>query len=157
MSQLTVLPEDSQQLQEELPRGLLDEDNQQIDFRSTNSWQLSLGDISTSEYLECHLINATAPFTLNNELKALMLKSPAEDRYVVNVSAMEGQFYRKNKSAKHPHTNMAKAALNMMTRTAANEFADVGACRTGCHWRTGSARHGWLQHIWLQMHLDRWT
>ena len=45
----------------------------------------------------------------------------------VNVSAMEGQFYRKNKSAKHPHTNMAKAALNMMTRTAANEFADDGA------------------------------
>eukprot|EP00041_Stephanoeca_diplocostata_P036825 m.1361015 g.1361015 ORF g.1361015 m.1361015 type:complete len:94 (+) comp24940_c1_seq37:1642-1923(+) len=85
MSQLTVLPEDSQQLQEELPRGLLDEDNQQIDFRSTNSWQLSLGDISTSEYLECHLINATAPFTLNNELKALMLKSPAEDRYVVRA------------------------------------------------------------------------
>lgn len=54
-----------------------------------------------------------------------MLQSPAEDRYIVNVSAMEGQFYRKNKSSKHPHTNMAKAALNMMTRTCANEFAKV--------------------------------
>jgi NAD(P)-dependent dehydrogenase (short-subunit alcohol dehydrogenase family) len=72
--------------------------------------------------MECHLINATAPFILNSGLKPLLLRSPAEDRYIVNVSAMEGQFYRKNKSTKHPHTNMAKAALNMMTRTCAPEL-----------------------------------
>jgi NAD(P)-dependent dehydrogenase (short-subunit alcohol dehydrogenase family) len=44
----------------------------------------------------------------------------------VNVSAMEGQFYRTFKTDKHPHTNMAKAALNMMTRTSAPDFVKDG-------------------------------
>ena len=35
---------------------------------------------------------------------------------------MEGKFYR-HKTPNHPHTNMAKAALNMMTRTSAAELA----------------------------------
>jgi NAD(P)-dependent dehydrogenase (short-subunit alcohol dehydrogenase family) len=44
----------------------------------------------------------------------------------VNVSAMEAQFSRNKKTDKHPHTNMAKAALNMLTRTSAADYADVG-------------------------------
>ena len=40
-------------------------------------------------------------------------------RFIINVSAVEGQFHRNAKTHRHPHTNMAKAALNMMTRTAA--------------------------------------
>jgi NAD(P)-dependent dehydrogenase (short-subunit alcohol dehydrogenase family) len=72
--------------------------------------------------LEVHLVNAVAPFILNARLKPLMLRTPERDKHVVNVSAMEGQFYRKFKTTRHPHTNMAKAALNMMTRTSAAEY-----------------------------------
>ena len=38
------------------------------------------------------------------------------------MSAVEGQFYRRFKTTRHPHTNMAKAALNMMTRTSAADY-----------------------------------
>ncbi len=63
-----------------------------------------------------------APFVLNARLKPLMLRTPGNDKHIVNVSAVEGQFYRRFKTTKHPHTNMAKAALNMMTRTSAAEY-----------------------------------
>jgi NAD(P)-dependent dehydrogenase (short-subunit alcohol dehydrogenase family) len=39
---------------------------------------------------------------------------------------MEGQFYRNFKTTRHPHTNMAKAALNMMTRTSAADYESDG-------------------------------
>jgi NAD(P)-dependent dehydrogenase (short-subunit alcohol dehydrogenase family) len=35
---------------------------------------------------------------------------------------MEGVFNRPNKQSSHPHTNMAKASLNMITRTSAQQF-----------------------------------
>jgi NAD(P)-dependent dehydrogenase (short-subunit alcohol dehydrogenase family) len=69
-----------------------------------------------------HLVNAIAPFILNGGLKPLMLRAPERDKHIVNVSAMEGQFYRRFKTTRHPHTNMAKAALNMMTRTSAADY-----------------------------------
>jgi NAD(P)-dependent dehydrogenase (short-subunit alcohol dehydrogenase family) len=74
------------------------------------------------ELLEVHLVNAVAPFVLNARLKPLMLQTPERDKHIVNVSAMEGQFYRSFKTTRHPHTNMAKAALNMMTRTSAKDY-----------------------------------
>ena len=80
-----------------------------------------LSDVPTVELLEVQLVNAIAPFVLNARLKPLMLRSPDRDKHIVNVSAMEGQFYRNQKTTRHPHTNMAKAALNMMTRTSATE------------------------------------
>ena len=55
-----------------------------------------------------------------------MMKSGARDNHVIHVSAMEASFSRKKKTDKHPHTNMAKAALNMMTRTSAAEYAADG-------------------------------
>ena len=113
-----------------MPQGALDEDGQQLDFRSTNSWLLRLEEVTAAEMLECHLINATAPFILNGTLRSLLERSPEPDRYIVNVSAMEGQFYRKNKGSTHPHTNMAKAALNMMTRTSAPDYAKSGIYMT---------------------------
>jgi NAD(P)-dependent dehydrogenase (short-subunit alcohol dehydrogenase family) len=73
-----------------------------------------------------HLVNAVAPFVLNARLKGLMLRHPSRDKHIVNVSAMEGQFYRGTKTDRHPHTNMAKAALNMMTRTSAQDYARDG-------------------------------
>src|SRR5208282_2394216 len=59
-------------------------------------------------------------------LKPLMLRTPERDKHIVNVSAVEGQFYRKFKTTRHPHTNMAKAALNMMTRTSATDYHAAG-------------------------------
>ena len=73
-----------------------------------------------------HLVNAVAPYILNARLKPLLLRTPGRHKHVVNVSAMEGQFYRTTKTDKHPHTNMAKAALNMMTRTSAPDFVKDG-------------------------------
>jgi NAD(P)-dependent dehydrogenase (short-subunit alcohol dehydrogenase family) len=81
-----------------------------------------LAEVSSVELLEVHLVNAIAPFILNARLKPLMLRTAERDKHVVNVSAVEGQFYRKFKTTRHPHTNMAKAALNMMTRTSAAEY-----------------------------------
>lgn len=101
----------------------LDEFSEPIDFSAKNSWVKNLDEIGTLEMLEAQLINATAPFIVNARLKSLMVKSPFSQRFIINVSAMEGQFNRENKTHKHPHTNMAKASLNMMTRTSAQDYA----------------------------------
>ena len=108
------------------PEGQLDKDLQQVDLRDQNSWRLLLHEVSTVELLETQLVNAVAPFVLNARLKPLMLATPERDKHIVNVSAVEGQFYRKFKTTRHPHTNMAKAALNMMTRTSAADYANDG-------------------------------
>ena len=104
------------------PEGRLDQDLQQVDLRERNSWRLLLSEVSSVELLETQLVNAVAPFVLNARLKPLMLRSPERDKHIVNVSAVEGQFYRRFKTTRHPHTNMAKAALNMMTRTSAADY-----------------------------------
>jgi len=108
------------------PLGALDQDLQQIDLRTHNSWRLALAEVPTVELLEVMLVNAVAPFVLSARLKALMLRDPTGDKQIVNVSAMEGQFYREHKTDKHPHTNMAKAALNMLTRTSSADYARDG-------------------------------
>jgi NAD(P)-dependent dehydrogenase (short-subunit alcohol dehydrogenase family) len=122
LSQARLLPEDEDVDADLFPAGRLDQDLQQIDRRGRNSWRLLLADVSTVELLEVQLVNAIAPFVLNARLKALMLRTPERDKHVVNVSAVEGQFYRNFKTTRHPHTNMAKAALNMMTRTSATDY-----------------------------------
>ncbi len=108
------------------PEGRLDQDLQQIDLRDRNSWRLTLAEVSSVELLETQLVNAVAPFVLNARLKPLMLRTPERDKHIVNVSAVEGQFYRRLKTTRHPHTNMAKAALNMMTRTSAADYQADG-------------------------------
>ncbi len=108
------------------PTGRLDQDLQQIDLRDRNSWRLLMAEVPSVELLEVHLVNAIAPFILNARLKQLMLRTPERDKHIVNVSAVEGQFYRSFKTTRHPHTNMAKAALNMMTRTSAADYAADG-------------------------------
>jgi NAD(P)-dependent dehydrogenase (short-subunit alcohol dehydrogenase family) len=108
------------------PRGELDADQQQIDLRPQNSWRMTLAEVPTVELLEVQLVNAVAPFVLSSKLKPLMLRAPSFDKHIVNVSAMEGQFYREHKTDRHPHTNMAKAALNMLTRTSAPDYARDG-------------------------------
>ncbi|CAL6301079.1 unnamed protein product [Bathycoccus prasinos] len=120
------------------PENVFDVNGQQVDLRTQNSWTMKLGEIETPELLEVLAVNAAAPFVLNGKLRALMkrtamelpvpsktIKTMQEDEkrcaFIVNVSAMEGKFYR-YKTANHPHTNMAKAALNMMTATCAKDY-----------------------------------
>ena len=126
LSQVPLLAEDVERGEHLFPQGRLDQDLQQVDLRDTNSWRLTLAEVPTAELLEVHLVNAVAPFVLNAKLRPLLAKVPTRDAHVVNVSAMEGQFYRRWKTDKHPHTNMAKAALNMMTRTSAIEYVKDG-------------------------------
>jgi NAD(P)-dependent dehydrogenase (short-subunit alcohol dehydrogenase family) len=122
LSQVPLLPEDHTADGELFPQGRLDQDLQQIDLRGRNSWRLLMAEVSSVELLEVQLVNAVAPFLINARLKPLMLRTPNRDKHIVNVSAVEGQFYRNQKTTRHPHTNMAKAALNMMTRTAAADY-----------------------------------
>lgn len=122
LSQAVILAEDAVARGHLFPEGLLDQDLQQVDLRGRNSWRLTLAEVPTVELLETQLVNAIAPFVLNARLKPLMLRTPERDKHIVNVSAVEGQFYRRFKTTRHPHTNMAKAALNMMTRTSAAEY-----------------------------------
>ena len=122
LSQAVVHTDDAAPQGHLFPEGQLDQDLQQVDLRGRNSWRLTLAEVSTIEMLETQLVNAVAPFVLNARLKSLMMRSPDQDKHIVNVSAVEGQFYRRFKTTKHPHTNMAKAALNMMTRTSATEY-----------------------------------
>jgi NAD(P)-dependent dehydrogenase (short-subunit alcohol dehydrogenase family) len=126
MSQLALLPDDLSCGKEIFPEGKYDADLQQVDLRVNNSWRMQLGDVPTAELLEIQLINAIAPFILCSKLKPLMLKEPSGDKHIVNVSAMEGKFSRYTKTDRHPHTNMAKAALNMMTQTSAPDFVKDG-------------------------------
>lgn len=99
---------------------------EESDTRSTNSWVQKLSEVTGSEAAEVMAINAISPFILNSLLKPCLTnregESPNAPRFIINVSAMEGQFYR-FKQVTHPHTNMAKAALNMMTRTSADDYA----------------------------------
>jgi NAD(P)-dependent dehydrogenase (short-subunit alcohol dehydrogenase family) len=97
-----------------------------VDLRGRNSWRLLMAEVSSVELLEVQLINAIAPFIINARLKSLMMRTPERDKHIVNVSAVEGQFYRNWKTTRHPHTNMAKAALNMMTRTSATDYHGDG-------------------------------
>lgn len=126
-AKLSMIPydfdEETQSGLEVFPEGKLDADLQQVDLRSVNSWRLALADVTTPEMLEVHLVNAVAPFILAAKLKALMLRNTTGEQHIVNASAMEGKFNRWTKTDKHPHTNMAKAALNMLTLTSAADYA----------------------------------
>lgn len=112
--------------QEVFPEGKLDADLQQVDLRKTNSWRLRLGQIETTEMLEVQLVNSVAPFVLCNRLSELMKMNPTGQKHIINVSAMEGKFHRFFKEDRHPHTNMAKAALNMLTHTSSGTLAKEG-------------------------------
>ncbi len=122
LSQIPLLPDELEAQKGLFPQGQLDQDLQQVDLRERNSWRLLMHEVPSVELLEVQLVNAIAPFILNARLKPLMLRTPERDKHIVNVSAVEGQFYRKFKTTRHPHTNMAKAALNMMTRTSAADY-----------------------------------
>ncbi len=126
LSQIPYSYDHSLNAPEVFPSQKLDADLQQVDLRKTNSWRLRLGEIQTSEMLEIQLVNSVAPFVLCNHLTELMKQDYTGQKHIVNVSAMEGKFLRFKKGSRHPHTNMAKASLNMLTHTAAGNLARYG-------------------------------
>ena len=126
LSQIPYSFDNSLTTSEVFPEGELDADLQQVDLRKTNSWRLKLGEIETTEMIEVQLVNSIAPFVLCNRLSELMKKENTGQKHIINVSAMEGKFHRFRKQDRHPHTNMAKAALNMLTHTSASTFAKSG-------------------------------
>jgi NAD(P)-dependent dehydrogenase (short-subunit alcohol dehydrogenase family) len=121
LSRLAVVA-GSASLQRHLDRTAVDAGGLLPDLNTVNSWTQAVGTIDPLELLEVQLCNTVAPFILVDRLRPALAASPARRKYVVNVSAMEGVFGRGYKGAGHPHTNMAKAALNMLTRTSAAEL-----------------------------------
>ncbi|MFQ3213751.1 MAG: NAD(P)-dependent dehydrogenase (short-subunit alcohol dehydrogenase family) [Marivirga sp.] len=126
LSQIPYSIDNSLSSEEVFPEGKLDADLQQVDLRKTNSWRLRLGEVHTNEMLEVQLVNSVAPFVLCNRLVKIMQLDNTGKKHIINVSAMEGKFHRWHKEDRHPHTNMAKAALNMMTHTSAKGLAVDG-------------------------------
>ena len=126
LSQVRFDFDDTARRSDLFPDGRLDADLQQVDLREVNTWRLTLGDVPTPEMIEVQLVNAVAPFILCSRLKPLMLATPGREKHIVNVSAMEGIFSRGTKTDRHPHTNMAKAALNMLTLTSARDYVKDG-------------------------------
>lgn len=126
LSQIPYSYDHSLPADEVFPAGQLDQDLQQVDLRETNSWRLKIGEVPTPEMLEVQLVNAVAPFVLCSRLSTLMRRDFTGQKHIVNVTAMEGKFYRFTKADRHPHTNMAKAALNMLTHTSASDLAKDG-------------------------------
>ena len=108
------------------PAGQVDETGQPLDLREVNSWVLSDAEVSPHEWLQVHVVNAFAPFLLTSRLRPLMQASDRPQRHVVQVSAMEGSYSRSGKTTRHPHTNMAKASLNMLVRTVAPDYLASG-------------------------------
>jgi len=135
VSQVPLLEEDTIYDHNLFPHGVTDVNKSQVDLRKKNSWIQLLDDVPVFEFLEVQTINVTAPFILTSRLKPLMMKEPNVDKFIINVSSMEGQFYRRSKKTTHPHLNMAKAGLNMMTRTSAADYAKdriyMVSCDTG--------------------------
>jgi NAD(P)-dependent dehydrogenase (short-subunit alcohol dehydrogenase family) len=126
LSQVPYSHDDLLEVKQIFPDGKLDVDLQQVDLRTTNSWRLKIGEINTSEMIEVQLVNAIAPFVLCNVLTPMMKRDNTGKKHIVNVTAMEGKFKRFKKESRHPHTNMAKAALNMLTNTMSTELAECG-------------------------------
>ena len=148
LSQVRYAYDDDTRRDDLFPQGRLDADLQQVDLRRENTWRLALADVPTAEMLEVQLVNAVAPFILCARLKPLMLRVPSRDKHIVNVSAMEGIFSRGTKTDKHPHTNMAKAALNMMTLTASRDYVNDGI-------HMNAVDTGWVTDEDPAIHADR--
>jgi len=83
LSQIPYTIDNSLATEEVFPDGKLDADLQQVDLRTTNSWRLKLGEISTDEMLEVQLVNSVAPFVLCNRLATLMKKENTGMKHII--------------------------------------------------------------------------
>jgi len=95
--------------------------------QDANSWKMDPSQVHPIEMFETQTINHLAPTMLLNGLLPYM--TPKDDNipsYVINVTSVEGQFSVDVKESDHIHTNMSKAALNMLTRSGADYYAKNG-------------------------------
>jgi NAD(P)-dependent dehydrogenase (short-subunit alcohol dehydrogenase family) len=122
LSQIPLVPGDEVYDKTLFPPDQYDQYHQQLDRRTHHSWTMKLAELSTPEIVEVQFVNVVAPTLLISQLKPLLQKG-AGSKHIINVSAAEGQF-KPTKQATHPHTNMAKAALNMLTHTIASDYAE---------------------------------
>jgi len=125
LSQIPLIAGDETIESEFFPENKFDKDGQQEDRRPKNSWMMELDEVDPIEFMEVLYINLISPFLLNTKLKKLLINNNRPS-FIINVSAMEGNFHDPEKNNKHPHTNMAKAALNMMTRSSSEAYAKAG-------------------------------
>lgn len=125
---------------EDFPLGQTDMNGWQLDLRPKNTWNLGAAEISVVEFLEVQTVNSTTPFLLCSGLKELLEKSQREKKYIINVAASaEGSFSYPRNNSKHPHLNMAKASLNMLTKTLSKEYK-----RSGIY--VNSVDTGWVNY-----------
>ncbi len=126
-SQVPLLENDMAHSSELFPARQSNAHGLPLDLREKTSWHLELHEVELPELVEVHAVNCLAPFVLLRRLDPLWDRSPQTARYIVNVSSMEGNFTADSgKTGRHPHTNMAKAAMNMITRTCADMYAKRG-------------------------------
>lgn len=124
-SQIRIMEE-----KEQPHKTMIGNDGQTYDFsQGKSSWNMELDEVPFQEFTEVQIINTWTPYYLCVKLKPLMMKSPFPDKYIVNVSSVEGIFNHFKRTS-HPHTNMAKAALNMMTRTCGAYYKNYGIYMT---------------------------
>ena len=117
---------------------LVRDDDDRLDTREKNTWNSTLNEPEPVEILEALLVNANAPALLTRGLHPRLQASPNPDRFVINVTGADGIFSL-SKSGYHPHVNMSKAALNMLTRSCARYFARDNI------W-VNSVDTGWITH-----------
>jgi NAD(P)-dependent dehydrogenase (short-subunit alcohol dehydrogenase family) len=103
------------------PVGQYDKHQQQIDLRPTNSWVETIEEVRLAELVNVLSINTIVPFYLIQQLCPLV-DSTENPGFIINVSSMEGKFNRYKHNGHHPHTNIAKAGLNMITKTIGTTF-----------------------------------
>ncbi|KAJ3123067.1 hypothetical protein HK098_002250 [Nowakowskiella sp. JEL0407] len=110
-----------------------------VDKREKTSWTSQLDSVHMMEVAEALLINTFVPTMLLQQFEPLLTKPPHNyPRFIVNVTSPEGNFSSASSllaesdygtvtsDGVHPHTNMAKAALNKLTVTIAEQFATKG-------------------------------
>eukprot|EP00026_Physarum_polycephalum_P008719 Phypoly_transcript_08818.p1 GENE.Phypoly_transcript_08818~~Phypoly_transcript_08818.p1 ORF type:complete len:467 (+),score=54.24 Phypoly_transcript_08818:3-1403(+) len=140
LTQVPLHPMDLKERDDELfPPGLVDEHNEPLDLRPSTSWNQKIDEISTVELMEVQIVNSMVPFMFITSFTPLLEEAAAisgyKSAFVVNVTAVEGMFSFNKKNGGHPHTNMAKAALNMLTKSISETFAQsnifVNAVDTG--------------------------
>jgi NAD(P)-dependent dehydrogenase (short-subunit alcohol dehydrogenase family) len=102
-----------------------------IDERKKNTWNTTINEIDPIEILEVQMINNISPTLLMSQLMNKMSTQQYSGEndsysYVINVTSDEGQFSSSVKSLYHSHTNISKAALNMLTKSTATLYAQKG-------------------------------
>eukprot|EP00026_Physarum_polycephalum_P001836 Phypoly_transcript_01839.p1 GENE.Phypoly_transcript_01839~~Phypoly_transcript_01839.p1 ORF type:complete len:919 (+),score=142.10 Phypoly_transcript_01839:139-2895(+) len=130
LTQVPLLPMDKKERDDTLfPPGLVDEHNEPLDLRRSTTWTQNIEEISTLEMVEVQIVNATVPFMLISAFTPLLKEaakiSTHKRSFIVNVTAVEGNFNNVKKDGAHPHTNMAKAALNMLTKSISATYARI--------------------------------